>query len=121
MIRTGKVLLAFLGAALICASMALGGSSVSKSTIKACVSKKTHVVRIANKCKKGERKIVWNVRGNAGAAGIPGAAGAAGATGDTGAQGATGESGAQGAKGDTGAQGTKGDTGAQGVAGATGA
>src|SRR5205823_11553017 len=115
MIRTGKVLLAFLGAALICASMALGGSSVSKSTIKACVSKKTHVVRIANKCKKGERKIVWNVRGNAGAAGVPGAAGPAGGKGekgDAGQNGVNGNDGASGATGDTGAQGAKGDTGA---------
>src|SRR3954451_6970532 len=118
MIRTGKVLLAFLAAALICASMALGGSSVSKSTIKACVSKKTHVVRIANKCKKGERKIVWNVRGNAGAAGVPGVAGPAGGNGekgDAGRNGVNGNDGAPGATGDTGAPGAKGDTAAQGA------
>ena len=88
MIRTGRFLLAFLGAALICSSIALGGSATQASTtIKACVSKKTGVVRISSKCKKGEKKVVWNTRGNAGAKGAPGASGEPGAKGEKGDQG----------------------------------
>src|SRR5690242_540552 len=85
MIRRGRFLLAFLGAALICSSIALGGSAAkpkpSSKTIKACVSKTTGAVRLARRCKKGEKKVVWNVRGNAGKAGANGAPGDPGQTG----------------------------------------
>src|SRR3954447_9928365 len=131
MIRRGRFLLAFLAAALICSSIALGGSATTASkTIKACVNKKTGVVRVSSKCKKGEKKVVWNVRGNAGAkgaSGAPGQSGAQGAKGDPGQNGVNGNAGATGATGDAGAtgalgaKGDKGDTGAQGATGPAGA
>jgi hypothetical protein len=114
MMRSSKLLLACLGVALMTTSIALGGSSSTSAskTIRGCVNKKTGVVRVAAKCKKGERKIVWNIRGAKGAAGQ---AGTQGATGDKGETGAAGAAGAQGLKGD------KGETGAAGAAGVQGA
>src|SRR6266545_7291606 len=80
MMRSSKLVLACLGVALICTSMALGGSNATSASkvIRGCVSKKTGVVRVAKKCAKGERKLVWNIRGVkgvAGTAGLPGAKG----------------------------------------------
>src|SRR6476619_6043896 len=97
MSRRGKFVLAFVGAALICSSIALGGSAAKPSktikakkpskTIKACVSKQTGIFRVSRRCKKGEKRVVWNAAGKAGAKGVPGAPGAvgqAGAKGDKG-------------------------------------
>jgi hypothetical protein len=85
MMRSSKLLLACLGVALMTTSIALGGSSATSAskTIRGCVNKKTGVVRVAAKCKKGERKVVWNVRGAKGAAGKAGAPGLKGVTGAT--------------------------------------
>ncbi len=122
MIKSGKFLFACFGVALICTGMALGGSTATsaRKTIRGCVNKKTGVVRVAAKCKKGERKIAWNVRGAQGAAGVTGSEGANGLDGHDGAQGAKGDKGDRGEAGSTGAQGPKGDKGDQGVKGDNG-
>jgi hypothetical protein len=111
MMKSGKFLLACFGVALIWTGMALGGSTATsaRKTIGGCVTKKTGLVRVAAKCKKCERKIVWNVRG------AQGPAGATGNQGDKGANGLDGHDGAQGAKGD---KGNNGDNGLNGLDGA---
>jgi len=87
MMRSGKFLLACLAVALIGSSMALGGSTLASKTIKGCVNKKTGVVRVAAKCAKGERKIVWNTKGANGPRGFNGVQGAKGDKGDAGQNG----------------------------------
>jgi hypothetical protein len=101
-----------------------------------CISVKSGAMRTvatAQKCKKGEVRILHSSTaatagitgaGRVGAQGPAGAAGVRGETGATGAKGDTGATGATGAKGDTGATGAagaKGDTGATGAKGETGA
>jgi hypothetical protein len=73
---------------------ASGGLAVAASSsgpvIRACADKKTGVLRLASKCRRGERSISWNQVGPVGPArkaGATGSAGAAGAIGATGAQG----------------------------------
>jgi hypothetical protein len=74
-----------LGTALLCTSMALGGSNARSSSkvIRGCVNKNTGVVRIARKCRKGERRIVWNSRGAKGPAGSAGLQGDKGDRGES--------------------------------------
>jgi len=68
-----------------------GSTSVtSTATVKACVSKKTGLVRVARKCRKGERRRVWNVRGPVGAQGLAGEPGVKGDKGDPGQNGLNG-------------------------------
>lgn len=82
------------------ASIAAGGgwafAAGSGSTLHACANKKTGALRLANKCKKRERVVSWNIEGPRGAAGTRGLRGATGAQGVTGAQGATGAQGSPG-------------------------
>jgi hypothetical protein len=92
--------------------LALGGGAYaltsvsSRGVVTACVNKKTGNVRVVRKrCKRSERKVFWNVGGQAG---VPGAAGSQGATGLPGSPGAAGASGGTGASGATGATGPAG-------------
>jgi hypothetical protein len=65
-------------AALLAAS---GGLAVAASSrdpvIRACANKKTGELRLASKCRRGERSVSWNQVGPAGAAGKTGATGVA--------------------------------------------
>ena len=75
-------------AALLAASGGLAvAASSSGPVIRACANKKTGGLRLASKCRRGERSVSWNQVGPAGAAGKTGATGVAGAVGATGAQG----------------------------------
>ena len=94
--------------------VALGGTSYaavqaaapSKTTVRGCVSKQTGVLRVLakakRKCKRGERALVFNVRGRRGPAGPQGAVGPQGVAGAAGAAGAPGAKGDKGDPGDIG-------------------
>jgi hypothetical protein len=71
-------------------SLVVGGASASAASkggkIHACVAKKgpdKGAMRLArgNRCKRGEKKLIWNKRGKAGQAGAPGETGPAGPAG----------------------------------------
>jgi hypothetical protein len=83
-----------MGVALAAALAATAGLAVAASSssgvIRACANKKTGALRIARKCRHGERSVSWS---KAGPAGRPGPAGATGATGAAGAAGAAGPQG----------------------------
>jgi hypothetical protein len=85
-------LLAVIGA--LTASAFGAFSAASPQKITACAKKKGRskgLLRLASKCKKGERRVSWNVKGPAGAngaQGAPGTNGAAGAAGTPGTPGA---------------------------------
>jgi hypothetical protein len=87
------------------AAASVGGATMqsSQATIHACKSKKTGILRVAKRCKRGEAALTWNRRGPRGATGAGGAQGATGATGATGAKGDTGATGATGPAGPPGA------------------
>jgi hypothetical protein len=92
--------------------------------VTVCVTKKTGAVRVlvrATKCRRGERRLRWMVRGEPGKLGAPGAAGAAGERGPTGEGGPPGASGPAGPAGSAGAAGAPGAAGEPGPAGPTGA
>jgi len=67
-------------------------TSATKKKIKACYSKKTGELRVKGKhrCRRSEKKLVWNKKGIRGPAGLQGETGA---TGLTGPQGPTGPAG----------------------------
>ena len=118
--RAGKVVLAFLGLALIATSIAFGQSKAPRASKKVivCVNKRTGVVRFAKKCRrKRERRVVWLVQG---AKGDPGPAGAQGPAGPAGQNGSTGAAGEPGAAGPSGATGPTGETGPIGATGPEG-
>src|SRR5438552_10051955 len=79
-------------AATVAVLLAAGGvgwaATGSGATIHACYKKRGGALRIASRCRRGERPLGWNQIGPAGARGP---AGRRGATGATGAQGAKGE------------------------------
>jgi hypothetical protein len=84
--------------------------------VKACVNMRTGTVRVASKCRKGERRIViTGAAGKAGQPGVTGPQGPAGPKGDTGSQGSQGAKGDKGSTGATGATGAKGDQGIPGI------
>lgn len=95
--------------------------------IYACVTRTFRTLNRSSKkgrCRRGETKISWNVRGRRGKKGARGRPGPAGVRGSQGAKGATGTRGATGAQGQAGTvgpTGAAGEIGATGVAGATGA
>ncbi len=62
-------------------------STAGPGVIRACAQKKTGALRLASRCRHGERAVSWSQTGPAGATGATGATGAAGATGSTGATG----------------------------------
>src|SRR5215208_3791578 len=104
--RAGVALTAAVGV------VALGSVAYAKSDrgpqVKACYRTSDGALRLATKCKSGERRISWSVVGPAGARGAAGP------------QGPQGASGLPGPKGDTGAQGPQGEAGPQGREGPQG-
>lgn len=93
---------------------------VRKNTVRACVHKKSGLVRVvasAARCRRNERTVSWNARGLQGA---PGPAGPQGPAGAAGPEGPAGPQGQQGAPGFPGAPGAPGAAGPQGPAGPQG-
>ena len=82
-----------------------GGRQSTSAVIHACVNKKTGLVRIVAKCRRGEASVAWNSQGAHGPEGAPGAAGPQGAAGPAGAAGPKGDAGSAGAVGPAGAAG----------------
>lgn len=85
--------------------------------ISACVQRRSGVMYMARRCRRGDRRVVWSVRGPQGVRGLRGLVGRAGAVGPAGPAGVTGAQGAAGLSGATGARGPVGGTGATGPAG----
>jgi hypothetical protein len=79
-------------------AIAQSGSAKPK-TVKACAMKKGGALRLGKKCRKGERRVTWAVKGPRGLTGPTGAAGARGAGGPAGAPGTAGSGGADGTDG----------------------
>src|SRR3954452_5931281 len=98
--RNAIVIACVLALAGAVAAWGVGGFAPRATTTKkitACVKKKGKgkgLMRLASKCKKGERKVAWNVQGPAGPAGAQGAQGTQGGQGAQGAPGSTGAPGA---------------------------
>lgn len=96
-------------------------SSATVRTVQACAVKagkhrgSLRLVSAGKRCKRGERRIVWNVLGP------PGSQGAGGAAGSPGEKGSPGNAGADGAAGPEGKAGAEGQTGSPGQAGPQGA
>ena len=67
--------------------------------VKACAKKKGGALRLAKKCRKGERRVTWATRGPAGLTGPAGPQGAPGVAGTDGAQGPPGANGVNGTNG----------------------
>jgi hypothetical protein len=88
-------------ALLVCgvSGYAIAQSGQAKKPMKGCASKKGGALRLAKKCRKGERRVTWARRGPAGANGSPGPAGPVGSAGPAGAAGAAGAPGAPGTNG----------------------
>jgi hypothetical protein len=68
-------------------------ATANDPVIRACANKKTGALRLASKCKRKERALLWNQRGPEGRRGRAGATGSRGATGATGATGPQGNPG----------------------------
>jgi hypothetical protein len=68
-------------------------------TIKACAKKKGGALRTGKRCRKGERRVTWAMRGPTGLTGPPGAAGIPGTDGAQGPPGANGTNGVNGTNG----------------------
>src|SRR5438132_7480046 len=86
-------------AATLALLLAVGGvawAAGSGATIHACYKKRGGALRIASRCKRGEKALSWNQIGPLGAKGTAGKAGARGATG---LQGPSGKEGPRGAAG----------------------
>jgi hypothetical protein len=89
--------------------------SAGVHTVQACAVKagkqrgSLRLISAGKRCKRGERRIVWNVLGP------PGPQGATGITGSSGEKGSPGNAGADGAEGKRGAEGQAGTPGAPGV------
>jgi hypothetical protein len=76
----------FVGVAVTVLVVALGGialASGSGGKIHACAQKKTGALRLAGKCRHGERSVTWSQAGPAGATGATGGPGPAGSPGPT--------------------------------------
>lgn len=100
------------------------GVRPSSTTIKACYATRganAGVLRLAERCKRGEQAIAWNQRGVPGPRGSVGAAGVNGRDGADGAPGPAGRDGAQGPPGRDGAPGPVGPAGPIGPPGPDGA
>jgi hypothetical protein len=68
-------------------------------TVKACAKKKGGALRLAKRCRRGERRVTWSMRGPTGLTGPAGPQGAPGAAGIDGAQGPPGANGVNGTNG----------------------
>lgn len=66
-------------------ALAAGGG-----TIHACAKKSGGALRLAGRCRRGERAVAWSIAGPPGRQGVQGKQGAQGATGATGPQGVAG-------------------------------
>jgi hypothetical protein len=104
-------------------------SSAAVHTVQACAVKagkhrgSLRLITAGKKCKRGERRIVWNVLGlpgPQGAGGVAGSPGEKGSRGNTGAEGTAGSEGKAGAEGQAGAPGQDGSPGIPGAPGAPG-
>jgi hypothetical protein len=73
------------------ASLTFGQSSPGR-VVNACVKAKSGAVRISrgNRCRRGERRLTWNIRGRAGPPGAGGSAGPSGPRGEGGDKGSPG-------------------------------
>jgi Collagen triple helix repeat (20 copies) len=71
-------------------------------TVKACAKKKGGALRLAKKCRKGERRVTWAMRGPTGLTGPAGPQGAPGVAGQDGAPGRPGANGVNGVNGTNG-------------------
>ena len=71
-------------------SAAVAASSGGGAVIRACYSKRTGALRVASKCRRGERSISWNQVGRRGATGARGRSGVNGINGTNGINGAPG-------------------------------
>jgi Collagen triple helix repeat (20 copies) len=108
-----------LGAALVLGSGAFAAAAIPgrDGSVRGCVAKKGKqkgaltVVDSAARCPKGQKQLVWNLRGPTGSRGAQGPAGAPGANGIPGPQGETGPAGAPGPQGTPGALGAPGPAG----------
>jgi hypothetical protein len=72
------------GGAITASAFGAFGRATTTSTITACAAKKgasKGLLRLASKCKKTERKVAWNVKGQPGAQGLPGQPGQPGQAG----------------------------------------
>jgi hypothetical protein len=69
--------------------LAIAGGT-NNPTIRACANKRNGALRVARKCRRGERAVSWNKVGPQGPRGLIGPTGAAGAPGQPGATGAQG-------------------------------
>jgi len=83
-------------------------ASTGAGTIHACAGRHGGALRLAGRCRRGERAVSWQTLGPQGARGPTGPAGAAGATGPAGAAGPAGATGATGPAGATGPRGPAG-------------
>ena len=95
--------------ALAGASLSLGAGTGGSNPVNACVKSKTGSARVVSagaKCRRGEKRLTWNVRGAQGARGPAGARGTDGAPGSNGSAGAPGAGGARGETGSPGNRGT---------------
>jgi hypothetical protein len=72
-------------------SLAAGAAAAEATTYHGCVNKKSGVLRVGKKCKKGEKKISFNNQG------VPGASGKNGTNGTNGKNGTNGTNGTNGA------------------------
>jgi len=79
-------------------AIAQSGSATGKR-IKACSKKKGGALRVARRCRRGERRVTWSRAGVPGPTGPQGAAGPAGPVGPRGPAGATGAPGSDGTNG----------------------
>src|SRR5215831_17893198 len=96
MSRPASLLIAAVVAALLAGGYALGASTSSTSTIRACANKKSGALRLAGKkgrCPRHYRKLSWSVTGPRGSAGVPGTAGSNGSPGTAGTPGGVGPQG----------------------------
>jgi hypothetical protein len=117
-----------LAAALMSAALgpfAWAAPPAGAAPIHACYSKRTGLLRLARRCARAERALVWSLpgrRGKRGAGGPSGRPGTLGAFGENGAQGPTGPTGPAGStrSGPSGALGVIGATGPTGPAGSSG-
>ena len=87
---------------------AVAQSGTTGKQIRACAKKKGGALRLASKCRRGERRVRWAQAGVRGPQGAPGAKGDPGAPGASGADGAPGAPGAPGTDGADGAPGVNG-------------
>jgi hypothetical protein len=111
---------------------AAGGAAVTSAlergpaqrVITACQNKSNGLLRVIKpgwRCRVGERRLTWNVRGRTGLRGPAGRRGVKGTTGRTGRQGVQGVPGPAGPRGLDGATGATGPPGAAGAGGSNGA